>query len=312
MEAIFNTSLIKPLNLTGTTFSTPKTVTRHSVIPDGNTSYSRWDDELGPLAPAAGVYSTTRDLAVIGKAILNNTLVSRSITRRWFATTSFVDTIDQAVGRGWEIFRVKSGGHTVELYTKGGNWGVYQSVFAIIPDYNVGFSLLSASVNASGKFVDSFPNTLAPVLLEAVEKIGREQANRNFVGHYVSETSNTSVMIEMDDLPGLKLTEYIYDGTDLMTTVFGPPGYPVDFRLIPSQLYDGKGQVGFTGVYAPHEKPLANGSFYFPCQTWLDIDDYTYGSVPLGNLVFNVDEEGRADSVQLKALKRTLEKKWHA
>lgn len=312
MEVIFNTTLVQALNLTGTTYSTPKTITHNSIIPDGNTSYSRWDDELGPVAAAAGAYSTTNDLAAIGKAILNSTLVSKSVTRRWYTSTSFVDTINQAVGRGWEIFRVKSGGHTVDLYTKSGNWGAYASLFAIIPDYNIGFSLLSATSKAYGKFVDDFPNTLTPILLEAVEKIGREQARRNFVGHYVSESSNTSVKIEMDDLPGLKVTEYIYDGTDLMNTVFGTPDYPVDFRLIPSHLSDGKGQVGFTGVYAPHQKPLANGDFYFPCQNWLDIDDYTYGSVPLGNLVFDVDEEGRANSVRLKALKRTLEKKWHA
>ncbi|CZT14561.1 uncharacterized protein RCC_12046 [Ramularia collo-cygni] len=308
MEHIFNTSLVNPLNLTGTTYSTPKHVTRHSVVPDGNTSYCRWDDELGPIAPAAGAYSTTNDLAAIGKAILNSTLVSKSITRRWFAATSFVDKIDQAVGRGWEIFRLKSGGHTVDLYTKGGNWGSYSSVFAVIPDYNVGFSLLSVSTKAYGKFTDDFPNVLAPILLDAVEKIGREQANHNFVGQYHSQSSNTSVRVEMDDLPGLKLTEYIYKGTD-MGVVFGDLNKEVDFRLIPNHLAKGKGQFGFTGVYARPQPPLANGSFYFPCQSWLDIDDFTYDSVPLGNFMFEVDENGRAGSVQLKAFKEKLERK---
>lgn len=308
MELIFNTSLVEPLNLTGTTYSNPKTVTKQSVIPNGNTSASGWDNELGPLAPAAGAYSTTNDLATIGKAILNSTLVSKSVTRRWFTTTSFVETIDQAVGRGWEIFRIKIGGHSVELYTKSGYWGVYTSVFAIIPDYNVGFSILTASINATGDLMGSFPNTLAPILLEAAEKIGREQANRNFAGHYASASSNTSVTIETDYLPGLKLTQYISNGTDLISTIFALFGKGVDFRLVPNHLYNGKEQVGFTGVYAPPLPPVANGTFYYPCQTWLDIDDFTYGSVPLGSFVFDVDGEGKAGSVRLKALKESLVK----
>lgn len=308
MEMIFNASLVRPLNLNGTTYSTPRIVTERSVIPDGNASASGWDNELGPLAPAAGAYSTTNDLAAIGKAILNSTLVSKTVTRRWYASTTFVETIEQAVGRGWEIFRLKIGGHSVELYTKSGFWGVYTSVFAIIPDYNVGFSILTASNNATGNLMGSFPNTLAPVLLEAAEKIGREQANRNFAGHYYSAASNTSVTIETDYLPGLKLTQYISNGTDLIGTVFGLFGEGVDFRLVPNQLYSGKGQVGFTGVYAPPQPPPANGTFYFPCQTWLDIDDFTYGSVPLGNFVFSVDEDGSASSVQLKALKEILQR----
>lgn len=310
METIFNTSLVESLELSGTTYSTPKVITDHAVIPDGNTSYSRWDDELGPVAPAAGAYSTTNDLAALGKAILNSTLVQKSVTRRWFATTSFVDKIDQAVGRGWEIFRLKSGGHTVDLYTKSGNWGAYSSVFAVIPDYNVGFSILAATSKAYGQVVDDVTNILTPALLEAVEKIGREQARRNFVGHYCSsDSTNTSVKVEMDDLPGLKLTEYIFEGTDL-GSVFGDLNTEVDFRLIPNQLYDGKkGQVGFTGVYARPQPPMPEGSFYYPCQSWLDIDDYTYGSVPLGNFVFDVDGDGKAAAVQLKALKRKLERK---
>lgn len=70
---------------------------------------------------AAGAYSTTNDLAKIGRAILNSTLTSKAVTRRWFSTSTFVDSLDQAAGRGWEIFRREVNGHTVDVYTKAGN-----------------------------------------------------------------------------------------------------------------------------------------------------------------------------------------------
>lgn len=309
MELIFNNSLIEPLNLTGTTYSNPQTITSNCVIPGDNTTSTGWDNALGPLNPAAGAFSTTNDLAKIGRAILSSTLTSKSTTRRWFTTTTFVETIEQATGLGWEIFRLKSGGHTVELYSKSGYWGIYTSVFAIIPDYDIGFSILTASSNATGDFSESFPNVLVPILLEAVEKIAREHADRNFAGLYsASDSPNTSIALATDDLPGLKLTSYISNGTDLMSTVFELFGKGVDFRLVPNHLFDDaeEGKVGFTGVYAPPLPPAKDGDFYFPCQTWLDIDDFTYGSVPLGNFVFEIDEDGKAGGVELMAFKRKL------
>ncbi|SMR45200.1 unnamed protein product [Zymoseptoria tritici ST99CH_3D1] len=308
VEAVFNSSLVEALGLTGTSYTTPKIVTKHAVIPNGNVSSSSWDDELGPLAAAAGAYSTTNDLAKIGRAILNSTLTSKAVTRRWFSTSTFVDSLDQAAGRGWEIFRREVNGHTVDVYTKAGNWGSYTSVFALIPSYNIGFSILSTSSSAHGKLTASLPNLLITTLLTALEASTRSQATHNFAGTYTDPTANSTLTLTLDTSPGLKVTAYTSAGVDLLSTVFGRPDYVVDFRIVPNQLYDRRGSVGFTGIYALPEDVPKNGDFYWPCQNWLDIDDYTFGNVPLGQMVFEVDSAGRACGVRLVALGMELER----
>lgn len=126
VEEVLRYALAEPLGLTGTTMNNPPSITKHSVIASGNETSSGWHDALGPLNAAAGAFSTTNDLARIGKSILNHTLISKAVTNRWFSTVTFVDRLDQAVGRAWEIFRKQAGGHTVDIFTKSGNWGGYR------------------------------------------------------------------------------------------------------------------------------------------------------------------------------------------
>jgi hypothetical protein len=172
----------------------------------------------------------------------------------------------------------------------------------------MGFTVLTASVNATGGVKNVLPNEIMNRLLPLLADISQEQAARNFAGHYTLANSNSSVTLTTDDQPGLKVSEYISNGVDIIDTVFGLFGNDIDFRLVPSHLY-GKGKVGFTGVYQPPAKPLPDGTWYWPCQTWLDIDDFTLGSVPLGEFVFDVDDTGAACSVELKALRQTLNRK---
>lgn len=192
------------------------------------------------------------------------------------------------------------------LFSKSGNWGQYASVIFLIPSYNVGFSILTA--RAKGDLTDVLPNVIVDKLLPALEDIAKQQAARNFAGHYFSSKSNTSVTITTDDWPALKVTRYVANGIDILTSVFALFGDDIDFRLVPSHLYKGK-YVGFTGVYQPPAAPAPADEFYWPCVTWLDIDDFTYASVPLGHMVFEVDETGRACSLQAKAWRETLQRK---
>ncbi|GIZ48896.1 hypothetical protein CKM354_001193900 [Cercospora kikuchii] len=308
-EKVFHDSLVRPLGLTGTTSGRPNNITAKSIVPLGDAQKSSWDNDLGPQDPAAGAFSTVNDLAAIGRAILNSTLTTKAATRRWFSTMTFVEIIDQAAGRPWEIFRRKVNGHPVEIYTKSGYWGAHRSVFAVVPAYNFGFAVLTASLVGRGEVQDDVPNVVINAMLPALDEISRQQAHRNLAGQYtLNDNSNTSITITTDDLPGMKVTEYISNGFDVLHTVFGSFGTEIDFRLIPNHLYGGD-KTGFTGVYQPPQKQLPDGTWYWPCQTWLDIDDFTYGNVPLGQLVFDADDTGRACNVEIKALKQKLERK---
>ncbi|KAI0509467.1 putative secreted beta-lactamase [Xylaria bambusicola] len=308
LEDIFDEHIAKPLDLRSTTMGNPLQITNNSVIPGGGLVRSGWWDALGPLNGGAGGFSTTNDLAAIGKSILNSTLMTQATTRRWFSTTSFVDTIEQAVGRGWEIFRVRANGHSVDLFTKSGNWGVYNSVFFLLPAYNFGFSILSASSTARDAVVDALSNDIVNTLLPALEAITKRQASENFAGRYTSPNmgTNTSITVTTDGSLGLRVTEYIASGVDLLGSVFALFGSDVEFRLIPNQLYDGRTRVGFSAVYQPPSEIPPKDEFYWPCQSWLDIDDYTYANVPLGLIAFDLDADGNATFVRLVALRETL------
>ncbi|TRX88884.1 hypothetical protein FHL15_010227 [Xylaria flabelliformis] len=309
IQDIFNKTVAKPLGLRSTTIGNPLQITNDSVIPGGGMTASGWDNALGPLNSAAGAFSTTNDLAAIGRSILNSTLMTQAITRRWFSTTTFVDTIDQAVGRGWEIFRVRINGHSIDIFTKSGNWGVYNSVLFLIPAYNFGFSILSASSAAGGALVNDLPNTIVNTLLPSLETITKQQANANFAGRYTSDTTNSSITVTTDGSIGLRVTEYVASGVDLLGSVFALFGADVEFRLMPNQLYSGGTRVGFSAVYQPPTTIPPEDEFYWPCESWLDVDDFTYASVPLGLMAFDVNADGNATSVRLVALRETLLRK---
>ncbi|GAP87523.1 putative beta-lactamase transpeptidase-like protein [Rosellinia necatrix] len=313
IEDIFDKTVAKPLGLRSTTMGNPLHITNDSVIPGGGLTRSGWDDALGPLNHAAGGFSTTNELGVIGRSILNSTLMARATTRRWFSTTTFVDTIDQAVGRGWEVFRVRANGHSVDLFTKSGNWGVYNSVLFLLPAYDFGFSILSASSAVGGALVSDLPNVIVNTLLPPLERIAERQASARFAGRYISDTTNTSITVTADGPKGLRVTEYVVGGgVDLLGSVFALFGADVDFRLVPNQLFGGgdgarrRRRVGFSAVYQPPTAIPPRDEFYWPCESWLDVDDFTYASVPLGLMAFDVDADGNATSVRPVALRETL------
>lgn len=183
--------------------------------------------------------------------------------------------------------------------------GAYRSFFAVVPEFGIGFSVLTAAQKAGGKVKDDLPNVIVNALFPVLDQIAEQQSNQNFGGQYTLADSNTTVRITTDGALGLKVTEYVSNGVDILDTVFGLFGEDIDFRLKPNHLYY-QSKVGFSGVYQPPQRPLPDGSFYWDCQTWLDVDDFTYGSVPLGQFVFEVDDKGRACSVELKALRQKL------
>lgn len=179
----------------------------------------------------------------------------------------------------------------------------------LIPQYNFGTTLLTASLDATGDLTksslsDEIINTLLPTLGE----IAKDQAHTKFSGHFTSTSSNTSVTVTTDGAPGLKVTQYISDSINFLDTVFALFGEDIDFRLVPNFLYGGN-KIGFTAVYQPPEKVSTNETWYDACPSWLDIDDFTFASVPLGQFVFEIDESGKAGSVEIKALGTTLARK---
>ncbi|KAK5172736.1 uncharacterized protein LTR77_002856 [Saxophila tyrrhenica] len=310
-EASFNKSLVDALGLSSTYYTTPSAVSDQDVIP-GRSDLVGWDGEFGAFAPAGGFYSSSNDFATMGKAILSNKLLTKAVTDRWFKPTSFVEDYAQGVGRPWEIFRRKVNGASVEVYVKGGDWGVYHTFFALVPTYDIGFTVLTA--DDVGAAVDGLhdpstgiPNIVIDKVLAAVDDIAKEQALRNFGGHYADTSSNSSLTLDTDATDtGLLVTSWISNGADLYEWL-GKLQPKLVYRIMPNQLPAGNDKVAFTSFYWSRAPPV-NGTWYWECPTWIDVDEVTLGNVPLGQMVFNVGDDGKATSVEMRALRETLKR----
>lgn len=253
-------------------------------------------------------------MAAIGRAMLNSTLLSPASTRQWIKPVTLTPNVNVAVGAPWEIFRAQIGGQTVDMYTKNGAAGSYATLFALIPDLDVGFSILMASEldeTSAATIVYLVSDVIAATMLPGLQEAASQQANETFAGYYVSEDGSSSLYIEVDDQPGLRVVNWTNNGTNFLNELSGVSGSDdsyVDFRIQPNQLYSGN-QVGFTGVWETHPKTVFSGPFDLNCITWGSVDPVTYGKVGLEQFVFETDPEtGKATTVVPNALRVTLKK----
>ncbi|KAK5710719.1 hypothetical protein LTR15_012875 [Elasticomyces elasticus] len=306
-EAVFNETLRNTSSLSDTYYTVPSDAIGRGAIP-GTLLSTGFDGELGVFSPAGGYFSTLNDFASLGTAILNSTLLSKAQTRRWFKPTSFVEEYAQGVGRPWEIFRRKVNGYSVDLYTKAGDVGTYSSFFCLVPTYDIGITLFTAwdPAGSSGGVVrDELPNLLANTILPALDQVAKGQAIINFAGHYSNPQTNSSITISTDSNPALKVSAWVSNSVDIFNDVLGSLAPDLDLRILPNELYQGR-KVGFTSYYQSAVAKPADGTWYLQCAGWIDVDELTVGNVPLGQLVFSVGEDGKASSVESRALRQVL------
>ncbi|KAK3686354.1 hypothetical protein LTR37_019897 [Vermiconidia calcicola] len=310
LETLFDDSIVKPLKLEGTSWTVPEEVTDNALIP-GDPVEVGWSNEFGPFSPAGGFFSSTRDAARIGRAMLTSELLSKTQTNRWMKPTSFVEDFAQGVGRPWEIYRLKVNGASVDVYTKGGDWGAYHTLFALIPTFNVGFTVFTApDLGVAGSIREAVPAFLTDNFLPVLDEIAEDQATANFAGRYASSEANSSMTVSTtSSRPGLMVTQWINNGVDLLgflDTVFPNMSY----RIVPNQLYSGD-RIGFTSFYqAAAAPPDDEGIWLFNCPGWFAVDALTFGNIPVGQMVFDVGKGGKAGSVELRGMRVMLEKQF--
>lgn len=226
-----------------------------------------------------------------------------------------------ALGAPWEIFRTRAaGGRIIDMYTKNGGWGAYATVLVLLPDFDVGFSILTASsaLVEMPVMVYMLSDMLSAAALPALEDLARRQAEARFAGHYaLSSTSaqhnqNSSLTVSTDDQAGLRVTHWISNGTDFLAQLAGGDealvgGAYVDFRLYPNRLYVGDKQVGFTANWQTMPQPVYAGPLDLNCISWGGLNAATHGNVGLAQFVFDVDPtKDVVVAVQPKALRVSL------
>jgi hypothetical protein len=95
----------------------------------------------------------------------------------------FVANPFTAVGAPWEIIRLQSSPNNrmVDLHTKSGDLPGYSSQFVLIPDWGIGFSILSAEANPTTYNV-LLADLITDTLLPSIETAVREEADLLYAG----------------------------------------------------------------------------------------------------------------------------------
>ena len=334
MEVIYRESIFEALEMASSksTYPTSEAELARSVIAGDPILSFAFDG--GITIPSGGIFSTINDLAKFGLAILNSTLVPPNVTRKWMKPATHTASLTYSVGAPWEILRYvhPSTGKVTDLYTKLGDAGSYSGCVVLIPDYGAGFSFLSAQTNSSiranatNRVMDHVTNAILP----ALEAQAQAEANRNFVGSYIStdSTLNSSVTIALNEStvfggpPALSITSWISNGTDVLSTIFFGGIKPRLLLSIPNQSPKGSaGKVAFQATRYPQTNSyFAAGASelgiigpftgsYNTNYDWLTADSGHYAKIGVNLFVFDVDDKGRAIAVSPATTRVTLKRK---
>jgi hypothetical protein len=269
------------------------------------------------------MYSSVSDLSALGRAILRSTLLPPAVTRRWLKPNALSSELIAGVGSPWGVRRIiipyANGKRVTDAFNKAGRIGHYSALLVLLPDYDIGFSIMIAGAEIPGNTNFNLADILGGYLVPALEASAREQAHAKFAGEYVDETRNSSLVITtQEDRPGLGVDRWISNSTDMRTVaVVLQSGYsPVDpsVRLYPAGLEtvrpDGSKRVAFKAVFEDLNLPARPDSmFSTDCGTWVSFTGVTYGTQPLDQFVFEVDAKGNVVSIESLALRSVMKKR---
>lgn len=318
MQQLYQDSIFNPLGMTSSNSSTPPESEWHRCVIPGN--LVNFAIDAGLLVSTGGLLSTSSDVARLGIGILNSTLLDSDQTRKWLKPVSHTARLQYSVGRPWEIIRYSHpSGHVTDMYTKLGDSGAYSSLMVLIPDYDAGFSILSAStLQTRAEVLSVIAETIADLLLPALQAQAGVEAEHNFVGTYTSTVHglNSSLTLIHNQTesspPGLVISSWISNGTDMTTRFSGAFG-PAPWRLLPS-IADAKNEKAAFLLVSNTDAPslpsptrLFSGTFV-DFQDWVNVGSLTYGDLGVGSFVFDIGRHGKATAGTLPAFQVKLKR----
>lgn len=304
-------SLIDTLNLTATSINPPDP-SRGAIL--YNLTRSDFNRSMGDAAPIGGLFSSLNDLAKIGRSILRSTVIDANSTRAWLKPTSFTSDLRSAVGRPWEIYRfdTKSSRGVIDIFGKGGDYGIYHLWFGIVPDYDIGFVV---AVGGEGD-KDWLSKQIVDIVFPALEEEARKQADIAYAGTYTATNGLNSTLTLTTEAgkPGLGVVQWISNGTDVLeglSQVFGDTITNENFRFLPTNLrreVEGGGAEIAWRALRSTEDPNTKPSAFDACQSWFIADNPPYGHASLDEVFFTLGVDGKAIIARPNAYKVDLKR----
>lgn len=305
------------------------------IIPN-STSGSFWNVPLGDAGATGGVYSSPRDMVKLGQSILNNTQLSPTSTRKWLKPWAHTAVWQQAVGLAWEIARWPVDDRIVDVYTKQGDLGMsrlpfhtieqklltlsaglYHSHFAIIPDYDIGVLVFTAGTGNAPAQSALFETVLTD-LIPGLDATARSQAETNLAGTYTSsdpEANTTLALATEPSTPGLKLTSFTSNSSDVLHTLFAGlrKSANPEVRLYPTELVrkndNGTQTRKYNAVINSVDVKYPNSLIEaLNCVDWQMVDSTAYGAIGIDEVWIETDGSGKAVGVEVRAFGAKMER----
>jgi hypothetical protein len=195
----------------------------------------------------------------------------------------------------------------VDLYTKQGATGQYQTLLALSPDHGVGYAMLigGPQVGASYNFLQA---KLNEVFIAAVEQAGRKQAEAAYGGgnYTLAGDGSAAEFVLRPGEPGLLLTKLVSNGTDIVDLVGPLVGVPAGVKLgvwLHPVGLSGKGKAAFRASIGVQGLPTGEA-----CAAWGSLDNLRYGGFPADLFIFELGNDGKAVEVEVPVLQKTLKR----
>ncbi|PMD59980.1 beta-lactamase/transpeptidase-like protein [Hyaloscypha bicolor E] len=288
---LVSNKITSPLKLQNTGFDLPSL--SKAIVPVGLQWFTNGFDYY---KATAGLYSTTHDLSIFLRAILNSTLLTPPQTRAWLKPHAFTSSTN-AVGAPWEIYRPSSLTPTpryIDHYTKQGNVPGYSALIIVVPEYEVGVAIAVAGEDAYTASIELFNAVEAE--LQALAKYG---------GRYVS--GNSSLEVTIDSGPGMKIPKWTNLGKDMLfafdSILFDGNGTMLDARVYPVS----EGERWRT-VFEEDGRESGEAVTSTACMTWEAVDQLRYAGLPCDEVNFQAGGRGEIVGVKIPGLRAHLYK----
>jgi CubicO group peptidase (beta-lactamase class C family) len=316
--SLLNDSVLTPLKMSSTSLLEPASSV-HGVIPS-SPSAAELSKPLAIEAPFNGLYSSLTDISTALLSILSSQLLGQAVTNRWFKPVSFTSNQVNSVGRPWEIYSLTTSGPSpvIPVFQVRGNVGLYSSHIGLVPDYGVGFVILSADSESSPD-LNAYADVISVALIPALEQNAITQASTAFSGTYfsavinVSDNSTISLTIAQatDSTPGISITNFTSGTTDIRAIyakLNGIEPQNLSFRLYPTDLVDIFQEDTRMAFRAIFQDVTELGDAGTPtCDTWRSVDKLQVDGVGMDEFIFQMKGESVV-AVEVPALGLKLKK----
>ncbi|KAK5659943.1 hypothetical protein OQA88_13408 [Cercophora sp. LCS_1] len=294
-----------------------------------------WNNTLGVFESAGGMFSSTTDLIALGQAILDHRLLSPAKTRQWLQPNAHTTSLGFSVGSPWEIGRsdtLTADGRTIDVYTKTGDLGMYHAVIALVPDYDLVVAVLTGGLEVSQEAATRtvVASAVLEALLPALEQAGRAEAVASgYVGTFVDEKENATLILNTDNGPGLVVESFTVNGFDVIgkyhlynvgslenpTKIATAEAVKSDARLYPSNRDKESGNGEETAWRAvidtttEEQKAALDAQIFYrngSCVTWFGMDRAAYNFLGLADFVVVKNAKGAVTAIRNPAFNVTM------